>query len=102
MVAPRQRLARRRTPDGDASNGGSEDVIGELRQVAIAEIEEPAQPVRRDFGDLAALADSMQEYGLQQPIAVRQEGGRLLLTSGLRRLTAARLLGWRTIPAFVR
>jgi len=54
------------------------------------------------MGDLAALADSMQDYGLQQPISVRATGDRFVLTSGLRRVTAARMLGWQSIPAFVR
>jgi len=76
--------------------------LAELREVPIEQIEQPAQPVRRQLGDLAALAESMQDYGLQQPIALRADGKRLMLTSGLRRLAAARLLGWTRIPAFVR
>src|SRR5690242_10339412 len=72
---------------------------GELRHVPIAQIDEPPRPPRRLMGDLAALAESMQEYGLQQPISVRSTGDRFVLTSGLRRLTAAKMLGWDTIPA---
>jgi ParB family chromosome partitioning protein len=44
----------------------------------------------------------MQDYGLQQPISVRTVGDRYALTSGLRRLTAAKTLRWTTITAFVR
>ena len=44
----------------------------------------------------------MDEYGLQQPISVRKQGDKYLLTSGLRRVTAARMLHWKSIPAFVR
>lgn len=44
----------------------------------------------------------MQDYGLQQPISVRKVGERYALTSGMRRLTAARMLRWSTITAFVR
>jgi len=54
------------------------------------------------MGDMAALAESMQDYGLQQPISVRTVGDRFVLTSGLRRITAARMLSWQTIPAIVR
>jgi len=87
-----------------ASGGGDSHIAGggELRHIAVAQIDEPARPPRRSMGDLAALAESMQEYGLQQPISVRSTGQRFLLTSGLRRLTAAKMLGWVTIPAFVR
>ena len=54
------------------------------------------------MGDIAALAESMQDYGLQQPISVRAVGDRFALTSGMRRLTAARTLQWASITAFVR
>jgi ParB/RepB/Spo0J family partition protein len=76
--------------------------MSELREVMVDQIRQSDSPVRRQMGDLAALAESMQDYGLQQPIAVRLEGNQLVLTSGLRRVAAARLLGWTTIPAFVR
>jgi ParB/RepB/Spo0J family partition protein len=65
-------------------------------------IQLPLQPARRVLGDIASLAASMQDYGLQQPISVRADGERYMLTSGLRRLTAARMLGWTSIGAFVR
>jgi ParB/RepB/Spo0J family partition protein len=44
----------------------------------------------------------MQEYGLQQPISVRETDDGYHLTSGLRRFSAAQMLGWKTIQAFVR
>jgi ParB/RepB/Spo0J family partition protein len=44
----------------------------------------------------------MQDYGLQQPISVRAVGDRFSLTSGMRRVEAARVLHWTTITAFVR
>ncbi len=48
------------------------------------------------------LAASMRAVGLLQPVRVaRTSDGRLLLRAGHRRLEAARLLGWETIPAVV-
>jgi ParB family chromosome partitioning protein len=76
--------------------------VAELREVALPLIDLPRRPARRFLGDIASLADSMQEYGLQQPITVRQVGDRFQLTSGLRRLSAAQMLGWKAIAAFVR
>src|ERR1044071_7841128 len=76
--------------------------LPELREIRLDQIDTPRRPVRRFLGDIASLADSMQEYGLQQPISVREAEGRFHLTSGLRRFNAAQLLGWKTIPAFVR
>jgi ParB/RepB/Spo0J family partition protein len=76
--------------------------LPDLRHVPLEAIDLPRRPARRFLGDVAALAESMHDYGLQQPIAVRANGKRYMLTSGLRRLHAARTLGWTTILAFVR
>ena len=51
---------------------------------------------RRDMGDLQALADSIGAIGLLQPIGVTAG---LTLVFGERRLRAAQMLGWTTIPA---
>ncbi len=50
---------------------------------------------RRDMGDLQALADSIGAIGLLQPIGVTAD---LTLVCGERRLRAAQILGWTTIP----
>jgi ParB/RepB/Spo0J family partition protein len=76
--------------------------LATLTQIPVDGIDAPHRPTRRLLGDIAALAESMQDYGLQQPISVRKVGERYALTSGLRRLTAARMLRWSTITAFVR
>jgi ParB family chromosome partitioning protein len=73
-----------------------------LTQIPIDRIDVPGRPTRRQLGDIDALAESMRDYGLQQPISVRAVGDRYALTSGLRRLTAARTLQWSAITAFVR
>lgn len=51
---------------------------------------------RKDFGDLDALAASIKEIGLLQPIGI-DSGYRLVF--GERRLRACKLLGRETIPA---
>ncbi len=90
---------------GDHAAGGENtpgDGLAELRQIPVERITTPRRPARRFLGDIAALAESMQDFGLQQPISVRADGDRFILTSGMRRLAAARLLHWQTIPGFVR
>lgn len=77
---------------------------GEVRTIPIKNIlPNPNQP-RRDF-DKAALQDlaiSIMEYGLMQPISVRQKGPfDYELIAGERRLTACRNLGMNYIPAIV-
>jgi ParB family chromosome partitioning protein len=65
----------------------------------------PEQP-RRDFDEagLAALADSIREHGLLQPIVVERNptGHGHRLVAGERRLRAARMAGLRSVPAILR
>ncbi len=63
----------------------------------------PKQP-RKDFelGSLSALADSIREVGVLQPIVVRPAANGYELVAGERRLRAAGLAGLSTIPAIVR
>jgi ParB family chromosome partitioning protein len=54
--------------------------------------------IRKEMGDIVALADSMKRYGQMNPIVLNK---RNQLIAGGRRLEAARSLGWRTINAVV-
>src|SRR5690348_12539083 len=91
-----QRVAKVRA--GIASTAGLGSRVADLREVRLDEVHVPGHPARRFLGDINSLAASMDEYGLQQPISVRLDGDKYILTSGLRRLTAARTLGWTSIP----
>jgi ParB family chromosome partitioning protein len=76
----------------------------ELRDLAVELIApNPAQPRRRfDDDALEALARSLEERGMLQPVLVRpRTGGRYELVAGERRWRAARLAGLVTIPALV-
>jgi len=63
----------------------------------------PRQP-RRQFSQEAIeeLAQSMTANGLVVPILVHPVGERFVLVHGERRVRAARLLDWETIPADIR
>jgi ParB family chromosome partitioning protein len=88
---------------------GLEEVAGvpgaQLREVPVGEVvPNPKQP-RQVFDDEAMeeLAHSVREFGLLQPIVVREAGdGRYELIMGERRLRAARTAGLETVPAIVR
>lgn len=70
-------------------------------EIACALIDpNPYQP-RLDYDpiEVRALADSIEEYGLLQPIVVRRDGDRYTLVAGHTRLEAFKLLGRDTIPA---
>lgn len=52
--------------------------------------------IRKDLGDINALAESLRRYGQMHPILINKKN---VLISGRRRLEAAKFLGWRTINA---
>ena len=99
-TTPVKRGTRKKPPAAHAGEGAQP--LPELRYIPLAAVDVARQPVRRALGDISGLAESMQDYGLQQPISVLAVGERFRLTSGLRRLEAARMLGWRQVLAFVR
>ena len=77
----------------------------QLRSVPVDQISpNPDQPRRRfDEAALAALAGSLRERGVLQPVLVRPDGaGGYELIAGERRWRAAREAGLDTIPAIVR
>ncbi len=78
--------------------------IRQISEIDIALIRpNPFQP-RRDFDEeaLIALAHSIEQLGLIQPVTVRTGGSGYELISGERRLRAARRAGLERIPAYVR
>jgi len=62
----------------------------------------PLQP-RRVFQQepLRALADSIQQHGIIQPLVLRKSGARYQLVAGERRWRAAKLAGLTQVPAVV-
>lgn len=80
------------------------DGAPELRDLSVELIApNPGQP-RRSFDQeaLQALADSIGEQGVLQPVLVRPKaGGRFELVAGERRWRAAKLVGLDTVPAIV-
>ena len=77
---------------------------GEPARVSLSKIDpNPWQP-RRDFraDELDDLVTSLRENGLLQPVTLRRRGDRYEIIAGERRVRAARLLEWTSIPALVR
>jgi ParB family chromosome partitioning protein len=54
--------------------------------------------IRKDYGDIHELAESMKRFGLISPITVNRKN---ILIAGARRLEAAKFLGWKAINALV-
>ena len=81
----------------------SEDAEKGASVARISDIEpNPDQP-RKNFDNeaLSALADSIAEYGVIQPITVRKIDGRYHIIAGERRWRAARMAGLSEVPITV-
>jgi ParB family chromosome partitioning protein len=66
-------------------------------QVPIEDIK-VRKRIRKDLGDIAALADSLKHFGQINPVVITKNN---VLIAGERRLEAAKYLGWRTINVSV-
>jgi ParB family transcriptional regulator, chromosome partitioning protein len=76
----------------------------ELREIAVELVSpNPDQPRKRfDEDALQALAESVEERGVLQPVLVRpRAGGTYELVAGERRWRAAQIAGLQTLPAIV-
>ena len=74
------------------------------KTLRTSEIEPNRDQPRKVFSDEAiqALADSIREHGMLQPILVRPIGGGYQIVAGERRWRAARMLGLDEVPVNIR
>ncbi|WP_456440689.1 ParB/RepB/Spo0J family partition protein [Psychroserpens sp.] len=83
----------------------ADTIIGNIVELDIEAIDiNPFQP-RTNFNEetLRELASSIRELGVIQPITVRKlEFNKFQLVSGERRFRASKLIGLKTIPAYIR
>jgi ParB family chromosome partitioning protein len=84
--------------------GGEGAVAGVYQELPVAAVKPNRFQPRENFGEeaLAALADSIREVGLLQPIVVRPVDDGFEIIAGERRWRAARRVGLQTIPALLR
>src|SRR6266542_4718760 len=108
-MAVRQEQRRSTVKRGGLGRGLSSLIPGATEERGLLDIpvsaiaRNPRQP-RGEFPEetLEALARSIREVGVLQPVVVRPRDGGYELVAGERRLRAARLAGLATIPAIVR
>ena len=75
-----------------------------LKELKLDEIIRDEEQPRRDFDQdaLEALAASIKEHGVLQPIVVTKEDGKYKIVAGERRWRAAKIAGLDKIPAIIR
>ena len=76
----------------------------ELKHLKLTEIIRDEEQPRREFNKeaLEALAASIKEHGVLQPIVVTREDGKYKIVAGERRWRAAKIAGLDKIPAIIR
>ncbi len=95
-------------PENDinsAEDKNADKVVGNIIELELESIEvNPFQP-RTSFNEetLQQLATSIKELGVIQPITVRKlDFNKYQLVSGERRFRASKLIGLKTVPAYIR
>ncbi len=75
-----------------------------LKELKLDEIVRDEEQPRREFDKeaLEALAASIKEHGVLQPIVVTKEDGKYKIVAGERRWRAAKIAGLDKIPAIIR
>ena len=76
----------------------------QLKELKLDDIIRDEEQPRRDFNkeSLDALAASIKEHGVLQPIVVTKEDGKYKIVAGERRWRAAKIAGLKKIPAIIR
>jgi len=76
----------------------------QLKEIKLTDIVRDEEQPRREFSQegIEALAASIKEHGVLQPIVVTREDGKYKIVAGERRWRASKLAGLDKIPAIVR
>ncbi len=81
-----------------------DEKVSKLVDLPIEKIVRDEDQPRRNFSEeaLEALAQSIKENGVLQPIVVTKEGAKYKIVAGERRWRASKIAGLKEIPAIVR
>ena len=82
----------------------TKDIGGNIIDIPLEKIIPNKSQPRSYFGDqaLSDLAQSIESIGIIQPITVKKHDDKFLIISGERRFRASKIVGLKTIPAYVR
>ena len=91
-------------PEAELKQGGEPDQLFEIdpdtHQITMRiELIRTEDLVRKNFGDVKLLAESLEALGMLIPILVQRDGKAI---TGSRRLAAAKMLGWKSVPVSVK
>lgn len=77
--------------------------IGKIVQIPIEEVHSNSEQARSDFDyiDISALADSIRQNGILQPLTVRKVSNGYEIIAGERRLRASKIAGLEFVPCII-
>lgn len=80
-----------------------EKQIGKVVQIPIDEVHSNSEQARSDFDyiDISALADSIRQNGILQPLTVRKVSNGYEVIAGERRLRASKIAGLDCVPCII-
>lgn len=73
----------------------------QVARIKVTQVRAHATNVRKELGDLRDLAESIQRFGIMQPITVEHRPDHWLLRDGHRRIAVATMLGIERVPAVI-
>ena len=82
----------------------TEEILKPSATLPLNEIEPNREQPRKDFDKekLEALAESIKEHGIVQPLIVVKADGYYMIVAGERRWRAARIAGLKEVPVIIR
>ena len=103
VVVSDKNITNRKIKKAEAPVGSENTEMSVIRLPLDKITANPDQPRKNyDEGELNELADSIREYGVLQPILVRDSGGEnYIIIAGERRYRAGQLAGLKEIPAII-
>lgn len=103
LLAQKQ-IERKGKPDLSLPTENPDSILNTVKEISLTAINEDINQPRKDFNPekITALAESIKEKGLIQPIIVKQSGKGYLIVAGHRRYKAFKQLGKETIPCIIR
>ena len=87
-----------------SSTNSLEEARNSVLELKITQIEPNSQQPRKVFDKerLEALAESIKEHGVVQPIIVKSQGNGYIIVAGERRWRAAKMAGIKTVPVIIK
>lgn len=81
-----------------------EVVLNKPKEIEIGLIDRNPDQPRKNFDEdaLNELAESIKNYGVVQPIIVKENKGRYVIIAGERRWRASRIAGLKTVPCLIK